>query len=88
MKEKATTAGAFDIRNVIGLLLGIYGLVLVICSFFLDPGFSPDLEVQKQSSDNLWVGIALLLSAVVFFIWTKLNPIIVDDAEINEEALP
>ena len=35
--SQASTA-TFDIRNVIGALLGFYGIVLIICSFVLDPG--------------------------------------------------
>ena len=35
-ETKARKAGAFDIRNFIGLLIGIYGVVLLITSFFDD----------------------------------------------------
>ena len=30
MAKKTTTAGAFDVRNIIGLLLTIYGVILTI----------------------------------------------------------
>jgi len=29
-KKKKTTAGAFDVRNIIGALMAIYGVILVI----------------------------------------------------------
>lgn len=70
-----TSASTFDIRNVIGALLGFYGIVLIICSFVLDPGMNVDENIPKDASDNLWVGIALAVAAAVFFIWARLNPI-------------
>lgn len=74
---KASTA-AFDIRNVIAALLGFYGLVLIICSFALDPGVNADTGAPKDSADNLWVGIALVVSAAIFFVWARLRPISFD----------
>ena len=41
MSEKKR-AGAFDLRNVVAALLGLYGLILLGCYFFLDPGINPD----------------------------------------------
>lgn len=73
------TAGAFDIRNIIGALLGIYGVVLILASFLLDPGVNPETQEVKMSSDNLWVGIALFIAAVVFLGWAKLRPVVVDE---------
>lgn len=74
-KPKAATA-AFDIRNVIAALLGFYGLVLIICSFALDPGVNVDTGAPKDSADNLWMGIALGVSAAIFFAWARLRPIV------------
>lgn len=71
-------AGAFDLRNVIGALLGIYGIVLLLCSFLLDPGVNPDTGVAKASGDNLWAGLAMLIVAIVFMVWARLRPIIVE----------
>lgn len=67
-------AGAFDIRNFIGLLLGLYGVILVVAQFF-------DSEEQLAKADglrvNLWTGLALLVTALVFFTWARLRPIVV-----------
>ncbi|RAV33642.1 hypothetical protein [Corynebacterium heidelbergense] len=68
-------AGAFDIRNVIGALLGIYGVVLLISYFLLSPGTDMTTGQAKDASYNLWTGLALALAAIVFFIWTKVDPI-------------
>ncbi|ART21895.1 hypothetical protein CBE89_10655 [Corynebacterium striatum] len=87
-KTSPQHAGAFDLRNVIGALLGIYGIVLVVCSFALDPGVNPDTGLPKESSDNLWAGVAMLVVAVAFMLWAKLRPIVVDPAKIDESKLP
>ncbi|GAB3073768.1 hypothetical protein [Corynebacterium aquatimens] len=79
------TASTFDIRNVIGYLLGFYGAVLIICGFILDPGVNPDTGVAKSSQDNLWVGIALAVAALFFIVWAKLNPITFDADTLEAE---
>jgi hypothetical protein len=80
------SAGAFDIRNVIASLLGIYGIVLLLCAAFLDPGVNPDTGLEKSSSDNLWTGVVLIIAALVFIAWAKLNPVVVDEEEIGDAA--
>ncbi|AZA09520.1 hypothetical protein [Corynebacterium pseudopelargi] len=87
-KNKKHAAGAFDIRNFIGLLIGLYGIVLVICSFVLDPGTNPDTGALKNSADNLYAGLAMLLVGVAFMLWAKMKPIVVDESKIDESSLP
>lgn len=84
--QRSHTAGAFDIRNVIGALLGLYGLILLLSFFFLDPGVDAATGAAKDSSYNLWTGVAMLVAAGAFFWWTKANPIKIDDAEASAEA--
>ncbi|MDN5684661.1 hypothetical protein [Corynebacterium glyciniphilum] len=81
-------AGAFDIRTVTAALLGIYGVVLLLCAAFLDPGVNPDTGEAKSSMDNLWTGVALLVVAGVLVLWAKLNPVVVDESLIDEDKLP
>lgn len=81
-------AGAFDIRNIIAALLGIYGIVLLICAAVLDPGVNPDTGADKSSADNLWTGVVLVVVAALFVLWSKLNPVVVDESLIDEDALP
>ncbi|MDT5247067.1 MAG: hypothetical protein QOD36_4443 [Mycobacterium sp.] len=84
----------FDIRNVIGTLLAIYGVVLTIA------GFAPGLlrERDKGASNNpvdlyfgtdanWWVGLALIVVAVVFFAWAWLRPVRVEET-VTEPASP
>ena len=79
------TAGAFDIRNFIGTLLGLFGLILVIMGLV---AFTPD-EVAKTEgmNANLWAGLAMLVVGVLFMVWTKLDPIrmVVRDNEPGAE---
>ena len=82
----------FDIRNVIGALMAIYGVVLTIA------GFAPGLlrEREKGASNNpvdlyfgtdanWWVGLALIGVAIVFFAWAWLRPVRVEE-ETTEPA--
>jgi drug/metabolite transporter (DMT)-like permease len=74
-------AGLFDIRTIIGLLLGIYGVILVITSFF-----TSDKQMAKADGVdvNLWTGIGLLVASAVFIAWARLRPIVVPDDPDSE----
>lgn len=77
--ELTKTAGAFDIRTVIGVLLGIFGIILTILGF---TDYSPNEAERTGGIDaNLWTGLGLILVAIFFILWAKLRPIriIVDD---------
>jgi hypothetical protein len=80
----------FDVRNIIGTLLGIYGVVLTIA------GFAPGLlgEHHKGATDNpvdlyvgtdanWWVGLALIGVSIVFIGWALLRPV-----KLPESAAP
>ena len=76
---KKTTAGAFDIRNVIGALLALYGAILTLMGLFGDP------ETDKTGgvNANLWAGLALLGVGVGFLVWARVKPVVV--AEVPPE---
>ena len=69
------TAGAFDIRNILGLLLGIYGVLLLLAGLFMDPAKDKTGGVNA----NLWTGIALAVAAAVFLSWARIRPIVVPE---------
>lgn len=75
-------ASLFDIRNIIGALLGIYGVVLVIVSFSTS---SSDLAKVSGINANLWVGLTLVGFAVFFIGWALLRPIEVDEAQVEAD---
>ncbi|RCK69803.1 hypothetical protein DT076_10265 [Desertihabitans brevis] len=65
--------GGFDIRNFIGLLIGIYGLVLTVMGLFFF-----DEAARAKTADlnaNLWTGLAMLAFGALFVLWARLRPI-------------
>lgn len=68
-------AGAFDVRNIIGALMGLYGIILVLAGIFGDKA----LEKTGGVNANLWTGLGLLAVAAVFIGWARLRPIVVPD---------
>jgi len=69
------TAGALDIRNIIGGLLGAYGVILVLMGIFGDK----ELDKTGDVNANLWAGLVLMVVAGVFLTWARLRPIVVPD---------
>lgn len=72
----------FDVRNIIGALLGIYGVVLTIAGFA--PGLLGDhhsaatdnpVDLHFGTDANWWVGLALIGVSVVFIGWALLRPV-------------
>jgi hypothetical protein len=78
------TAGAFDIRVIIGALLGVYGVVLLLLGLF---GAS-DAELAKGDglNINLWAGLAMAVVGVAFIIWARVRPIVVPPRPEDESG--
>ena len=74
MSEKKT-AGAFDVRNIIGALLGIYGVILLLMGIFNGDGGPKSGDVNS----NLWAGLVLLVVGVIFLVWARTKPIVVPE---------
>ncbi|MFY9913694.1 MAG: hypothetical protein WAK18_03425 [Nocardioidaceae bacterium] len=76
-------AGWFDIRNVIGALLLIYGLVLIAMGIFN----ASDAELARADgiNANLWAGLGIAALGVFFLGWAWLRPIVVDDAQVAKD---
>ncbi len=77
-------AGAFDVRNVIAALIGFYGVVLVVV------GLVDDGEEALAKTDgfnaNLWVGLAMVVFALAFTLWSRLRPIVVASPETRDDG--
>jgi hypothetical protein len=73
-------AGLFDIRNIIGALLGVYGVILVLVAIFGAPG-----KATQNTGANLWLGVALLVAGAFFITWAVVRPIVVDEVELERE---
>jgi hypothetical protein len=84
--QRKTVSRLFDIRNIIGALLAIYGVLLTIAG--LVPGLvaSHDdaaaagnkMDLYVGTDANWWVGLALLAVAAVFLAWAALRPLVVE----------
>ncbi len=68
-------AGAFDVRNVIAGLIGFYGLVLIALGLFADT--ATERAKTGDLNANLWAGLAMLVTGVIFALWTRLRPVVV-----------
>jgi len=75
MASQQRTAGAFDIRIIIAVLIGVYGIVLVVLGLFA----STEEELAKTGgmNINLWAGVGMVLAAIAFAVWAKLKPTVV-----------
>lgn len=84
--EKAHKAGAFDMRNFIAALIGLYGVVLVIY------GIIGSSETQLKKSDNvninLYAGIGMVVVAAAFLLWARLRPVVVPEHLDEPEGPP
>ena len=77
------TAGAYDVRTVIAGLIGLYGIVLTIMGLV---GQSADDRAKTGDwNANLWSGIVMIVVAVVFAVWLKLRPVVVDPVALQKE---
>ncbi len=77
------TAGAYDVRTVIAGLIGLYGIVLTIMG--LVSNSADDRAKTGDWNANLWSGIVMIVVAVVFAVWLKLRPVVVDPVALEKE---
>jgi hypothetical protein len=79
-------AGAFDIRLIIALLIGVYGIILTI----MGAAFTSDEEIAKAAdvNINLWAGIGMLVVAALFVIWAKARPLVVPSEPESGDTPP
>ncbi|MEX0428209.1 hypothetical protein AB3X52_11310 [Nocardioides sp. DS6] len=76
------TAGAFDIRNVIGALLSVYGIILILVFAFVGN------DAKGDKHDNLWAGLVMLVVGLVFLAWAWLRPVVVKEVPESEKTPP
>ena len=76
-------ARPLDIRNFIGILLGLYGIILTVMGLFGDtealagPFHQARFCPTGGINANLWAGIFLLIGSAIFLGWAKLRPVTV-----------
>ena len=80
--ENVHKAGAFDIRTFITMLIGIYGLVLVVMGLFFTS--EEDLAKADDLNINLWAGLGMVVLAALFQAWAMWRPVVVPEHERRE----
>ena len=78
------TAGAFDIRNVIGVLLAVYGVILLATRIVAGDSGG---ERSEAVNANLWAGLGLLVAGVAFIVWSRLRPVVVPDTKVTPDEM-
>jgi hypothetical protein len=71
--EKSAVSQLFDLRTIIALLFGFYGIVLTVQGAFFDG--AAQREKAAGLDINLWSGIVMFAVAVVFLLWVRLRPL-------------
>lgn len=72
------TAGLFDLRFILAILFGIYGIVVTIMGAGLTSQANLDKTASADGSTiniNLWSGIVMLIVAAAFAAWAYLRPV-------------
>ena len=62
----------FDLRSVIGLLFVVYGVVLTILGIIGET--EEELAKAGGLALNLWMGQAMLIAGIGFYIWAFVKP--------------
>lgn len=72
MSESSSAASLFDLRTVIALLFGFFGVVLTIIGIVdTDPA---QLAKSGGVALNLWSGIVMIVISLLFVLWVRLRP--------------
>jgi len=72
----------FDVRNIIGALMFLYGLILFLTSFTTSEA---DKAKVGGINANLWVGIVLLIFGALMVTWAVTRPIAVDQEQLEAD---
>lgn len=82
--KPSLTASLFDLRSVIGILFTVYGVILTILGLIGES--SEELAKAGGLALNLWTGLAMLVGAVIFFVWVWRKPPLPPSPSDVEEA--
>ncbi|HEY2699434.1 MAG TPA: hypothetical protein VGJ45_28520 [Pseudonocardiaceae bacterium] len=67
------SASLFDLRWILALLFGVYGIVVTVMGIW----FTSPAELDKAGgiNANLWTGIPMIVVAILFALWAQLRPV-------------
>ena len=80
---KPVRVGLFDIRIIIGGLIGIYGIILVITGLLTGQN---QIDKSDGLNINLVGGICMIIGAAAFIIWARVRPIVVPPEAVEDEG--
>ena len=85
--EEAPSAASqlFDLRTIIAVLFGFYGICLTIMGFFEGP---EGLAKAGGINLNLWSGIVMLIVAALFLLWARLRPLVPPSGAVDADGPP
>ena len=81
--EHSSAAKLFDLRYLIGALMGIYGIVLIIVGLA-----DSQAEIDKAAGIriNLWMGLGMLVLGLLFLLWARTRPLKIEGPSALEKA--
>jgi hypothetical protein len=81
--DRSAVSTLFDLRPVIAVLFGTFGIILLIVAFT----DTTQTELAKAGGIrmNLWTGLAMIVASVLFVVWVRLKPPLVGAAEDDDE---
>ena len=85
-RDRATgMTSLFDLRVVIGGLLGLYGVILTVMGIFA----SDDAKAKAAGINiNLWAGLVILAGGAIFLAWAGLRPLRAEDLQDADPDRP
>jgi hypothetical protein len=84
--EPKKKVGGFDIRFVIGGLIGTYGVILTLLGLFN----ASDEELARGDgfNVNLWSGLGMLVVSALFAAWAVWRPLVVPVKDLPDDEGP
>lgn len=84
--QASRSASLFDLRWIIALLFGVYGIVVTVMGI----GFTSQAELDKAGgiNVNLWTGIPMIVVAILFALWAQLRPVRIPTESVSTEEPP
>jgi hypothetical protein len=81
--EHSSASKLFDLRYLIGGLMGVYGVLLIIVGLF-----DSQAEVDKAAGIriNLWMGLGMLALGLLFLLWARTRPLKIEGPSALEKA--
>lgn len=81
--EHSSASKLFDLRYLIGGLMGAYGIVLIIVGLL-----DSKAEIDKAAGIriNLWMGLGMLALGLLFLLWARTRPLKIEGPSALQKA--